>query len=183
MPSLSDNDKQEILKLARNCLREAIYNKRKFEEVPEAGVFAMRAGAFVSLHRHGKLRGCIGIVEPMEPLGKTIAHCAVSAAREDPRFASLRPEEVEDVEIEVSLLSEPELIAPENIVIGQHGLLIEQGRRRGLLLPQVAVEHHLDPVAFLSETCRKAGLPTDAWRSKETEIYGFTCQIIGPHTQ
>jgi AmmeMemoRadiSam system protein A len=112
-------------------------------------------------------------------LGKTVAQCAVSAAREDPRFAPLRPEEVEDVEIEVSVLTPLQPIAAEDVVIGEHGLLIEQGAKRGLLLPQVAVEHELDRERFLQETCRKAGLPADAWKSNETRIFGFTCEIIG----
>jgi len=113
-------------------------------------------------------------------LGRTIAECAVSAAREDPRFAPLRPEETENVQIEVSVLTPPAPIAAEDVSIGEHGLLIEQGARRGLLLPQVAVEHGLDRERFLQETCRKAGLPLDAWKSKETRIFGFRCEIIGP---
>ena len=133
----------------------------------------------MSLHMNGKLRGCIGVVEPTETLGRTIAQCAVSAAREDPRFAPLLPEEVEDVEIEVSVLSAIEPIDSGDIEIGRHGLLIEHGMRRGLLLPQVAVEHGLDRERFLQETCRKAGLTADTWKDRETRIFGFTCEVIG----
>lgn len=178
--SLSKQERTEVLELARESLREAICRKGQISIVPENGVLGRVCAAFVSLHLNGKLRGCIGIVEPVGMLGKTIAQCAVSAAREDPRFAPLRPEEVEDVDIEVSVLTSPQPIAVEDVVIGQHGLLIEQGTRRGLLLPQVAVEHKLDREEFLQETCRKAGLPADAWKSKDTRIFGFTCEIIGP---
>ncbi|HMD43974.1 MAG TPA: AmmeMemoRadiSam system protein A [Candidatus Acidoferrum sp.] len=178
--SLSKQERTEILQLARESLREAICHKRQILTVPDTGIFGLRRGAFVSLHLDGKLRGCIGIVEPAETLGRTIAECAVSAAREDPRFAPLRPEETENVQIEVSVLTPPAPIAAEDVSIGEHGLLIEQGARRGLLLPQVAVEHGLDRERFLQETCRKAGLPLDAWKSKETRIFGFRCEIIGP---
>lgn len=180
MLSPSKQERRDILELARESLRESIYHNRQNIAIPENGIFALRCGAFVSLHRLGKLRGCIGIIEPAENLGRTVVQCAVSAAREDPRFAPLHPEEVEDVEIEVSVLTPPEPIDAENVVIGKHGLLIEQGLRRGLLLPQVAVEHGLDREKFLQETCRKAGIEADAWKDKDTRIFGFTCEIIGP---
>jgi AmmeMemoRadiSam system protein A len=178
--SLSKQERTEILALARESLREAIVHKRQITNVPRVGIFGVVSGAFVSLHMQGKLKGCIGVVEPVASLGETIVQCAVSAAREDPRFSPLRPEEVESVEIEVSVLSPTVPIAAEEIVMGKHGLLIQQGTRSGLLLPQVAVEHGLDREQFLQETCRKAGLPSDAWRSKETRILSFTCEIVGP---
>jgi len=180
MLSPSKQERRDILELARQSLRESICHNRQNIAIPENGIFGLRCGVFVSLHRLGQLRGCIGIIEPAENLGKTVAQCAVSAAREDPRFAPLHPEEVEDVEIEVSVLTPPEPIDAENVVIGKHGLLIEQGSRRGLLLPQVAVEHGLDREKFLQETCRKAGIEADAWKDKDTKIFGFTCEIIGP---
>ena len=118
------------------------------------------------------------MIEPEEQLGKSIVHCAISAALHDPRFSAMREEEVEAAEIEVSVLTPPHLMRAEEIEIGTHGLLIEQGRHRGLLLPQVAKEHGLSRERFLEETCRKAGLPRDAWKSSETAIYGFTCEIV-----
>ena len=178
--SLSKQERTEILALAKESLREAILHKRQITNVPQDGIFGVVSGVFVSLYLQGKLRGCIGIVEPVASLGETMVQCAVSAAREDPRFLPLRPEEVESVEIEVSVLSPTLPIAAEEIVIGKHGLLIEQGMRRGLLLPQVAVEHGLDRERFLQETCRKAGLPLDVWKSKEARILSFTCEIVGP---
>jgi AmmeMemoRadiSam system protein A len=180
MPSLSKQERSEILELARESLRETICHNRQILAIPPSGVLGQKCGAFVSLHMNGKLRGCIGVVEPTETLGRTVAQCAVSAAWEDPRFAPLQPEEVEDVEIEVSVLSAVEPIDSGDIEIGRHGLLIEHGMRRGLLLPQVAVEHGLDRETFLQETCRKAGLAADAWKDRETRIFGFTCEVIGP---
>ena len=122
------------------------------------------------------MRGCIGVVEAFEPLGESVARCAANAALHDPRFSPVRADELLELEIELSLLSPLEPILPENIEIGKHGLLISQGPERGLLLPQVAVEHKLGRDRFLEETCRKAGLNTNAWRESETQILGFTCE-------
>ena len=105
--------------------------------------------------------------------------CAADAALGDPRFSRLRQEELEDLEVEVSLLSPIRPMRPEELEIGRHGLLVEAGGRRGLLLPQVAVEHHLSRDQFLGETCVKAGLPREAWQQRETALYGFECEIIG----
>ncbi len=178
MPFLSEDEKQKILELARQSLREAVCHHHVPEPVPTEGVFGQTCGVFVSLHVGGKLRGCIGMVEPSEPLGMCIAECAASAALHDPRFAPMRPGEVEAAEIEVSVLTAPQLIRAEEIEIGKHGLLIEQGARRGLLLPQVATEHGLNRERFLEEACKKAGLARDAWKSRDTHVYGFTCEIV-----
>lgn len=132
----------------------------------------------MTLHVRGKLRGCIGVIDGREPLGESIVRCTASAALQDPRFTQMQPEEVTDSEIEVSLLSPIQRILPEQIEVGKHGLVVEQGMRRGLLLPQVAVEHRLDRERFLEETCHKAGLARDAWKNPETAIYGFTCEIV-----
>jgi AmmeMemoRadiSam system protein A len=181
MPSLSEQERKHILELARASLREAVCQHRLLAPIPSEGILGKMRGVFVSLHFRGKLRGCIGLVEPKETLGTGIVYCTMSASREDPRFAPMRAEEVEEAEIEVSVLSPVEAISTEEIQIGKHGLLIVQGPRRGLLLPQVAVEHGLDKEKFLEETCKKAGLPRDAWKSRETQIYGFTCEIVGPN--
>lgn len=178
MPSLSEQERNEILELAHQGLREAVCRHRVLSPVPTTGIFASPCGVFVSLHVNGKLRGCIGVIEPVDTLGESIVHCAASAALNDPRFAPMREEEVESVEIEVSVLSPLQKTGAEEIEIGKHGLLVEQGPRRGLLLPQVATEHCLTRERFLEETCHKAGLPRDAWKSVETVIYGFTCEIM-----
>jgi len=178
MPSLSEAERRAIVGLAREAVLEAVCHNRAFEPVPQVGVFERRCGVFVTLHVSGKLHGCIGMIEPRASLGEAIIKCAISAALEDPRFSPMRPEEAQQAEIEVSLLSPVERIRVEQIEIGKQGLLLENGLKRGLLLPQVAVEHRLDREAFLRETCYKAGLAGDAWKDPETKIYGFTCEVI-----
>lgn len=178
MPFLSEADRKAILGFARQAVEEAVYRNRPVPEIPHAEIFERRCGVFVTLHVAKRLHGCIGVIEGKETLGQSIARCAASAALEDPRFPRMRAEELGDLEIEVSLLSALEPIQPEQIEIGRHGLLIEREHHRGLLLPQVAGEHHLSKEQFLQETCRKAGLNTDAWRSPGTRIFGFTCEIV-----
>jgi uncharacterized protein len=178
MPCLSESDRKRILEFARQGVVEAVCHKRLLQDIPKAEVFEPRCGVFVTLNVAGKLRGCIGVIEAKESLGASIAKCAFGAALEDPRFRPLQPEELPRMHIEVSLLSPPQPILPEQIEIGKHGLLIEQGVRRGLLLPQVAVEHRLGTEQFLGETCHKAGLPVDAWKASDARIYGFTCEIL-----
>ena len=133
---------------------------------------------FVTLHVNKKLRGCIGVVETHTTLGESLARCAADAALHDPRFSRLRLEEMEALEIEVSLLSPLYPVHPSQVEIGTHGLLVERGQRRGLLLPQVALEHGLSREQFLGETCAKAGLPREAWKDAETKLYGFECEIL-----
>jgi len=178
MQCLSEPDRNAILELARQAVEEAVCRGRVLEGIPKTEVFERKCGVFVTLHAGKRLRGCIGVIDARESLGYSLARCAASAALEDPRFNRVRPEEMGDLEIEVSLLSPLERIRPEEIEIGRHGLLVEKGFHRGLLLPQVAVEHQLDKEQFLRETCHKAGLPGEAWKEPETRIYGFTCEIL-----
>jgi AmmeMemoRadiSam system protein A len=178
MLSLSEAERKAIVELARRALIEAVYHRRLLQPLPGNEVFTRRCGVFVSLHAHGRLRGCIGVLDRIEPLGESLVRCAYQAALEDPRFSRMQVGEVNDTEIEISLLSPLERIRPEEIELGKHGLLAERGSRRGLLLPQVAAEHHLEREQFLEETCRKAGLSRDAWKDGETIIHGFTCEII-----
>ena len=178
MPSLSEADRRSLLELARRAIAEAVSLQKPVEAVLQSGVFAEKRGVFITIHARGRLRGCIGVVEAFEPLGESIARCAASAALHDPRFSPVSAEELRELQIEVSLLSALEPIHPENIEIGKHGLLISQGSKRGLLLPQVAVEHRLGREQFLEETCRKAGLNANAWQEPETQILGFTCEVF-----
>jgi AmmeMemoRadiSam system protein A len=178
MPCLSEDDRKNILELARQAVDDAVCGQRRLVDIPQNGVFGERCGVFVTVRTEGRLRGCIGVIEAKEPLGESLARCAASAALEDPRFLPMKPEELAKMQLEVSLLSPLERIRPEKVEIGRHGLLVEQGHHRGLLLPQVATEHHLNHEQFLKETCHKAGLPGDAWRAPETQIYGFTCEIM-----
>lgn len=178
MHCLSDTDRNNLLDLTRQAVAEAVTQKRLLQDIPENDLFERPCGVFITLHVAGKLRGCIGVIQPKEPLGESISRCAFSAAVEDPRFPPIQPEELSKLEIEISLLSPLVTIQPNQIEIGRHGLLVEQGFRRGLLLPQVAVEHHLEREEFLAETCHKAGLPVDSWKKADTRIYGFTCEIV-----
>ena len=178
MPSLSDVDRLALLRLARRAVIDAVSHEVLTEQIPMDGIFAQRRGAFVTLHVRNHLRGCIGVTEARDPLGDCIVRCAASAALQDPRFPPVRADELPDLQIEISLLSSPAPIQPTEIEIGRHGLLISRGRQRGLLLPQVATEHHLNGEQFLQETCRKARLPPDAWRDPDIELLGFTCEVI-----
>jgi AmmeMemoRadiSam system protein A len=178
MPSLSEADRKAILDLAREGVFHAVRHERPLSTFPTSGIFAERRGLFVTLHVAKKLRGCIGVIEGFTNLGETLARCAGDAALHDPRFSRIRPEEMEALAIEVSLLSPLHPILPEEVEIGIHGLLVDQGSRRGLLLPQVAIEHRLSREQFLAETCTKAGLPREAWKEPETKLYGFECEIL-----
>ena len=183
MPSPSEADRRAILKFARQVVVEAVTLGRLPERVPTDGIFGEHRGVFVTLRNNSRLRGCIGVVEADTPLGDSVARCAAGAALQDPRFAPMRVADLAHLQIEVSLLSQPEPIDINAIEIGRHGLVVSSGDRRGLLLPQVAVEHHLDREQFLSETCRKAHLLRDAWRDARTQILGFTCDVfLGPES-
>jgi AmmeMemoRadiSam system protein A len=178
MPSLSEADQRAALQLARTAVVDAVSHRKLPDVFPREGAFAERRGVFVTLHVRNRLQGCIGIVEAQEPLGEAIIRCAASAALEDPRFAPMKPEQLGEVSIEISLLSQLEQISPESIEIGRHGLLVRLHAQRGLLLPQVAIEHRLTREQFLEETCRKAGLPREAWRDPEAHLFGFTCEVF-----
>ncbi|MEE9151328.1 MAG: TIGR00296 family protein [Thermoplasmata archaeon] len=172
---------------------EADVSGREFnaDDVPE--IFHKKSGVFVTINSHPKhnLRGCIGYIEPIFTLIEGLQRASRSAATEDPRFPSVREEELDNVVIEVSLLTPPELIKvkkPKHYVkeveIGKDGLIVERGYRKGLLLPQVPVEWKWKVDEFLSHTCVKAGLLPDAWLEEGTKIYKFSAEIfseVEPH--
>jgi len=135
-------------------------------------------GVFTSLHLRGELRGCVGYVLAACPLYRAVAETARAAAFDDTRFPPVTKEEAPHLEIELSILSRPEAIRPEEVEIGRHGLLVSQSGHRGLLLPQVPVEHGWNRETFLEQTCYKAGLPPDAWR-KGAVLEAFTAEIFG----
>ena len=135
-------------------------------------------GAFVTLRQHGRLRGCIGIVEAASPLIRTVADCAAAAAADDPRFAPLQPDALASISIEISALGLlVDLRDPADIIIGRHGLVVSRGPYRGLLLPQVAVEQGWDRLKLLEETCLKAGLEPDAW-TRGARLQAFEAEIV-----
>jgi AmmeMemoRadiSam system protein A len=177
MSPLTESDQQLLLRLAREALDESV-RKGHLSEIPKpAGAPEERCGAFVTLHVRGRLRGCVGYIESARPLFQTVRECALAAALRDTRFDPVEPEELPFLDVEISVLSPLEDILPNQIEIGRHGLLVSRGYRRGLLLPQVAVEWKWDRELFLGETCRKAGLPEDEWR-RGVRIQAFTAQIF-----
>lgn len=178
MPCLSKADQRALLELARRAIREAVLHRKLPDVIPREGVMSERRGVFVTLYLRGRLQGCIGVTEPDESLGEAVVRCAVSAALEDPRFAPMKEPQLEEMSIEISLLSLLEPILPEAIEIGRHGLLVVNHAHRGLLLPKVATEHGLMREQFLEETCHKAGLPRGAWKDEGTRILGFTCEVF-----
>jgi AmmeMemoRadiSam system protein A len=171
-------ERRTLLQIARRAIEEAIIHGRRWhpESLPEK--LAAPRGAFVTLMLRGRLRGCVGMAEARDSLAQTVARCAVAAATEDNRFKPLDPSEVTGLAIEISVLSPLAPIKPVEIEIGRHGLVIERGAHRGLLLPQVPVEHRWTREDFLSETCVKAGLAGDAWESPETRLLGFTADVF-----
>jgi AmmeMemoRadiSam system protein A len=147
-------------------------------DVPE-GAHTVQ-GAFVTLHKAEQLRGCIGYVEGIKPLWQAVRDLAVEASAHDPRFPPVRPREVEEIDVEISVLSPLEQVrGPNDVEIGTHGLLLRSRGRSGLLLPQVATEHAWDAPKFLEQTCWKAGLPLDEWQSPHAELYRFGAEVFG----
>jgi len=138
------------------------------------------AGAFVTLRKHGDLRGCIGSIRAMEPLYRAVATSAVSAAFRDPRFFPVRKDEMALLELEISVMGPIELVSDvSQIEIGRDGLIISSGRFAGLLLPQVASDYGWDRETFLDQTCLKAGLPPESWRLADTRIEKFAAEVFG----
>jgi len=162
---INDVDQKQLLSLARQALEARVAGDRP-PDVACTGPLALRCGAFVSIHSGEHLRGCLGSLTVDSPLGKTIVHLGGAVADSDPRFPAVSRMEVPLLHIEISLLTPQRPIASiEDIEIGRHGLIVEHGRARGLLLPQVATEHAWDRETFLDHTCIKAGLPPDAWKT------------------
>jgi len=178
MSSLGNREKQLLLELARRGLTVAVERGESLGSLPQEPEFGGSIGAFVTLHKRARLRGCIGQIGPERSLVEVVAHCARAAALEDPRFEPVRAEELREIEIELSVLSPLEEIAPDRIEVGKHGLIVSAGQRRGVLLPQVAIECHWTAGRFLEETCIKAGLERNAWREPETKIHGFTAEVF-----
>ncbi len=167
-----------LLEVARRALKLAVEGHEAQEDLPEWEALKEPGGAFVTLRRRGRLRGCIGQLPSREALVRVVAYCAKAAALEDPRFEPVRAEEVAAMEVEVSVISALEEIAPDRIETGKHGLVVGKGWQRGVLLPQVATEHGWTAERFLEEACVKAGLEPDAWRDAATRIQAFTAEVF-----
>jgi AmmeMemoRadiSam system protein A len=177
---LTPSQRQSLLDLARAAAASAARGEADSDAGPAPEGLERPGAAFVTLHVGGELQGCIGSLQLEGSLWDTVHEMAIAAARRDPRFPPLAARDLASLEVEISVLGSPRRISnPAEIEIGRHGLEIRRGRRRGLLLPQVAVEHDFDRERFLAETCRKAGLPADSWRDPETEIWIFEAEVFG----
>jgi AmmeMemoRadiSam system protein A len=173
----SQEERIILLRLAHESIESALQG-REISLDPPTEHFAQPRGAFTSLYLHGELRGCVGYVLPVSPVYRAVADTARAAAFEDSRFGPVTVPEAPRLAIELSILSPPQPISAEAIEIGRHGLLISMAGHRGLLLPQVPIEHHWDRETFLNQTCRKAGLPLDAWKNGAT-VEAFTAEVFG----
>lgn len=178
---LTAADRSALLALAR-CAIDAALAGRAAPKVPDFPAARLHRGAFVSLHASdGDLRGCIGHVMGDRPLGEVIRQVAVSAARSDPRFTPIASDELPELRIEISVLSElARLEAAElcRVVIGRDGVLVRRGHAHAVLLPQVATEHGFGVEAFLEAVCEKAGLGPRSWREPATEVFTFTADVF-----
>jgi AmmeMemoRadiSam system protein A len=171
-------DQRRLLDLARRAL-EARVRRAGVPEVDSTLAPDIKSGAFVSIFHGDELRGCLGRLNSQLPIARLVAQLAQAVADSDPRFDRVMPQELDDIGFEISVLTrEREIESVDEIEVGRHGLIVEQGTSRGLLLPQVPTEHGWDREAFLDHTCLKAGLAADAWR-RGARIFVFEAQVFG----
>lgn len=177
---LSDDEKVSLLALARGAVEAAVGGGGPPESTLVSDALDTECGAFVTLHKAGRLRGCIGYIRARKPLRQTVVEMAVGAALHDPRFPAVSAAEVPDLDIEISVLSPLEEVTDvSTIEVGVHGLVIQDAAHSGLLLPQVATEQGWDRDTFLEHTCLKAGLPPDSWKRDGVVILKFTAEVFG----
>ncbi len=172
----SADERSLLLRLAHEAIASAL-DQRQISLAPPSAHLAEPRGAFTTLYYRGGLRGCVGYVLPVTPLYRTVADSARGAAFDDSRFSPVTRDESRELQVSLSILSPPQPIPADQVEIGRHGLLISLGPYRGLLLPQVPVEHGWDRITFLEQTCRKAGLPTDAWQTG-ARLEAFTAEVF-----
>jgi len=173
----TDVEKKELLSIARNAITEFVTDKKTIEVDMKNPKLRSDGAVFVTIKEKGSLRGCIGHVQAIMPLYQSVIKNAIAASSSDPRFPPMTKDELQDIEIEISILSLMQKLKDvKNIQIGKHGLVIRKGSQSGLLLPQVPIEQGWDRQTFLKQICAKAGLPEYAW--KDAELYTFTAEII-----
>jgi len=180
-PATHDEFTREERVTLLNLAHESILSALEHREIsldPPAPCFSEPRGAFTTIYLQGQLRGCVGYVLPVISLYRAVAETARAAAFEDTRFAPVTLAEARSLEVSLSILSPLRVIKPEEVEIGLHGLVVSYGGRRGLLLPQVPVEHGWDRLTFIEQTCQKAGLPRDAWKNGAT-LEAFTAEVFG----
>jgi len=185
MPPLNEDEQRCLLTLAGQALTAAVADQALDLHALAAPLLSAElrcpGAAFVSLHCQGRLRGCVGYIEPRKPLYETVAEAAVAAALHDRRFNAVTEAEVPELELEISVLSPFFTVAPEDVRPGEHGLMVSLGYQRGLLLPQVASERGWTRERFLEETCAKAGLERDAWKHG-ARLEAFTAFVFSEAT-
>lgn len=172
----SADERGILLQLAHRAIESAA-NEERFVPTPMGGHLAEPRGVFTTIYHHGRLRGCVGYIAAVEPLYRAVAETARAAAFDDTRFPPVTRSEARELAISLSVLSSPQPIDPAAIEVGRHGLVISMYGHRGLLLPQVAVEHRWDRRTFLEETCNKAGLPPNAWEHG-ARVEAFTAEVF-----
>lgn len=172
-------EKHTLFQIARGAVASSL-QQRPFEFPDELSDSLIRpSGVFVTLQLDDELRGCVGSVQPVEPLYQAVAHNALNAAFHDPRFPPLTREEFDRVVFEISVMTIPEPVGDlQSISVGRDGLIVRRGDLAGLLLPQVATDYRWDREQFLSYTCLKAGLPADAWRQPGCRVEKFTAEVF-----
>ena len=177
---LTAEEKKILLDAARNSIRSLFTN----EKIPRPDfskhhALKLNAGAFVTLTKSKSLRGCIGYIISDDILFNTVCNAAVQAAEFDPRFSPVTEKEVDSLSIEISVLSPPFMLnSYEEIELGKHGLILEEKGRRGLLLPQVPIEHNLNKEQYLEAICQKTNLPSDYWKTRQLKLSGFTALVF-----
>jgi len=177
---LTPKEKACLLAIARQAIDKWVRAGEDYVEPREEKSLNVRSGCFVTIKQNDQLRGCIGNFQSEQPLFKEVAEMARASATKDPRFYPMKAGDLDNFSIEISVLSPLHKIDDiEEIIVGKHGIYLEKGYYRGVLLPQVATEHKWDRNTFLRQTCIKAGLSTEAWKSEDAEIYIFTAQIFG----
>jgi len=177
---LNTHEQQALLAIARQAIIQGVRTGQEYIEPREEKTLNQRNGCFVTIKQDGQLRGCIGNFQSELPLFKEVAQMAQASAAKDPRFYPLKENDLNNFTLEISVLSPLQKIEDiEEIEVGKHGIYIEKSFYRGVLLPQVAMEHNWDRLAFLKQTCIKAGLPTDAWKTDDADIYVFSAQVFG----
>jgi len=176
---LEEDEKKQLHQIVRETIKSRLNEKPLPDFTVDSKTLKEPRGAFVSLHKEGMLRGCIGHIKADRPLDETIKDMSIAAAFEDPRFPPLSREEFDQVAIEISVLTPFKKISDiDEIEVGKHGLYMTKGFCSGILLPQVATEYGWDRITFLEHTCTKAGLPKNAWKEKDTDIYIFSADVF-----
>lgn len=176
--TFNETEKQELLAYSRRVLENKIKENKEIDEDATDSNYMQSAGVFVTLKKGDELRGCIGYIEPVESIWDAIRINTVAAATGDPRFPSVEPEELEEIKIEISILTRPKACEFDEINIGKDGVVLEQGRRKATYLPQVW-EDLPEKERFFGTLCEKAGLAADCWKQPQTKFYRYDAIVFG----